>query len=375
MVLSKVWGFGVLAAAALVAVSGCGGSGGTETTGTTGGTTGSAPVTPAQIAKTSSGSSVELTGAGSTFDQPLFAKAFYQYNKDHPDVSVNYQAIGSGGGIKQFTQGLVDFGASDVPMNATELKNAESAGGPVIQVPVALGAAAMGYNIPGVKSGLKLTPKAIADIYLGKVTKWNDPEIASENKGVNLPSTSITVVHRSDGSGTTYIFTDYLSKISPAWKSKVGVGKSVQWPAGVGGKGNSGVAGEITNTPGAIGYVELAYVLSSKMTDAVVQNKDGQYIAPSLDSASAAAAAFPKVSASQFSIVNASGAKCYPISGYSWLLIYQKQKDPTKGKALVDLMKWTVTSAQSSIASGIGYAPLPQNVQQLATSLLGQVQV
>ena len=315
----------------------------------------------------------QITGAGSSFDKPFFTKAFYEYSQKHSDVTVNYQPIGSGGGIKQFSAGLVDFGATDVPMNDKEAKTAEAFGGPVVTFPVALGAAAMGFNLEGVSS-LKLSSRALSDIFLGKVKTWNDPEIASLNPGVKLPSQNITVAHRSDGSGTTYIFTDYLSSISPEWKSKVGKGKSVNWPVGVGGKGNDGVASVITKTPGAIGYVELAYVLQTKMTAAQVQNKDGKFVSPSLDSAKAAAGQFPNVSAQNFSIVNAAGADSYPITGYSWGLIYQKPKDAARAKAMVDLFKWLVTDAQGSVASSLSYAPLPDNVQTNATALLGKVQ-
>ncbi|HEV2334005.1 MAG TPA: phosphate ABC transporter substrate-binding protein PstS, partial [Stellaceae bacterium] len=216
----------------------------------------------------------QITGAGSTFDYPFFEKAFYVYNQKNPAVAVNYQAIGSGGGIQQFTAKTVDFGATDVPMDAKELARAKGA---VLQIPITLGGAGVAYNLPGLKKGLRLTREIVADIYLGKIAKWGDPAIAKLNPGVKLPNMAITVVHRSDGSGTTYIFTDFLSRVSPAWKQKVGTGKSVQWPApsSVGGKGNEGVAGLVKQTPGAIGYVELAYLLENNMSYAQVQNKAG----------------------------------------------------------------------------------------------------
>ena len=254
----------------------------------------------------------QLTGAGSTFDYPFFSKAFYQYNQQHPDITVNYQSIGSGGGIEQFTQKTVDFGASDVPMNADELKRAT---GTVIQVPVALGGEAITYNIPGIASGLRFTRQLIADIFIGKVTNWNDPSIVKVNPNFKLPNLPIIVVHRSDGSGTTYIFTDFLSRVSPEWKSKVGTGKSVTWPApsAVGGKGNEGVAGQVRNSPGAIGYVELAYALENHMTTGVVQNSAGRYLDCTIATVRAAAATKAGVSATDFSIVDRNGPDAIPL--------------------------------------------------------------
>ncbi|MHB8383918.1 MAG: phosphate ABC transporter substrate-binding protein PstS [Candidatus Binataceae bacterium] len=314
--------------------------------------------------------STQLTGAGSTFDYPFFSKAFYEYSQQHSDVTVNYQSIGSGGGIQQFIAKTVDFGASDVPMNAEELKLAQ---GHVLQVPVTLGGEAMGYNLPGVAKGLRMTRQLIAEIFLGKITKWNDPAIVKLNSAMKLPDMPITVVHRSDGSGTTYIFTDFLSSVSPEWKQKVGIGKSVQWPVGLGGKGNEGVAGQVRQTPGAIGYIELAYVLENEMTYAQVENQAGKYLYPSIETVADAAATKPEVSSTDFSIVNASGANSYPISGYSWIMVYQKPSDAARGKAVKDSLEWLVTKGQA-VAKSVDYVPLPENVQKHALQVIAQMQ-
>ncbi len=312
----------------------------------------------------------QLTGAGSTFDYPFFSKAFYEYSQKHADLTVNYQSIGSGGGIQQFIAKTVDFGASDVPMNEEELKRA---GGDVLQIPITLGGEAIGYNLPGVGKGLKMTRQLIAEIYLGKVTKWNDAKIARLNPGVKLPNMPITVVHRSDGSGTTYIFTDFLSHVSPEWKQKVGAGKSVQWPVGIGGKGNEGVAGQVRETPGAIGYIELAYVLENQMTYARVQNQAGKWLYPSIKTVAAAAATKPNVSATDFSIVDAAGADSYPISGYSWVMVYKKPTNPGRAKLVRNVLTWLVSDGQK-VAESVDYVPLPQNVQHQALSIIGQMQ-
>jgi phosphate transport system substrate-binding protein len=298
----------------------------------------SAPTTTAAKAKASSDPYAQvdlhapagsLTGAGSTFDQPFFTKAFFVYNQQDSGVMVNYASIGSGGGIQQFQATTVNFGASDVPMSPLDISAAK--GGQVLQVPVALGGEAISYNLPGVASGLKLTPKVLSDIFLGKVKNWNDSEIKSLNPGVKLPSNPIQTVYRSDGSGTTYIFTNYLSTVSPAWASGPGTGKSVSWPVGVGQKGNEGVAGFIKTTPYTIGYVELAYAIQNSFTYAKIQNAAGQYVSPSLSSVAADAAQKPNITSVDFSIVNELGATSYPISGYSWALIYQLQKSATTG--------------------------------------------
>jgi len=313
----------------------------------------------------------QLTGAGSTLDYPFFSKAFYQYSQQHADVTVNYQSIGSGGGIQQFIAKTVDFGATDVPMNAQELKLANA---PVLQVPVTLGAAAIGYNIPGVGKGLRMTRQLIADIYLGNIKKWNAPELVKLNPNLKLPDMDITVVHRSDGSGTTYIFTDFLSHVSAQWKEKVGTGKSVQWPAGIGGKGNEGVAGQVRQTPGAIGYIELAYVLENQIGYAQVENKAGKFVYPSIETVAAAAASKPEVSSTDFSIVDAVGAGSYPISGYSWVMLYENPSDPARATLVRDTMEWLVTKGQA-VAKSVDYVPLPENVQQRALKIISQMKV
>jgi len=302
-----------------------------------------------------------LTGAGATFPAPFYDAARFAYNQKFSQVTVNYQAVGSGAGIQQLTKKLVDFGASDVPMNATELTAAGGSDG-VVQIASTLGTESLAYNLSGVSNGqLKLTAKTIAGIFLGTIKKWNDPALAADNSGVSLPNQAITVVHRSDGSGTTYIFTDYLSTVSADWQSKVGKGKSVAWPVGQGASGNAAVATRITQTPGAIGYVELAYVLQTNMTQASLQNHDGQFVIPSPEGATAAASQFLAVNPTQFSIVNAPGAKSAPISGYSWLMLYKDQADKTKGTALVDYLDWLVTDGQQ-YAANVHYAKLPSNI-------------
>lgn len=315
----------------------------------------------------------ELTGAGSTFDYPFFSKAFYQYSQNNADVTVNYQSIGSGGGIQQFIAKTVDFGASDVPMNAGELQRA---GDPVLQIPVTLGGEAICYNLPGIDSGLKFTREVVADIYLGNLTKWNDPAIQKLNPHAKLPDMPIMVVHRSDGSGTTYIFTDFLSNVSSEWKQKAGTGKSVSWPApsSVGGKGNEGVAGQVRQSLGAIGYVELAYVLQNQMTYGQLQNKAGSWVSPSIATVAAAAASKPTVSPTDFSIVDAEGAESYPISGYSWAMVYQKPADPARGALVKKVLSWLVTDGQE-VAKSVDYVPLPKNVQDVSLKAIGEMQV
>jgi phosphate transport system substrate-binding protein len=315
----------------------------------------------------------QLTGAGSSFDYPFFSKAFYAYNQKNPDVTVNYQSIGSGGGIQQFTARNVDFGATDVPMNAEELARAHA---PVLQIPVTLGGAAIAYNLPGVNGTLRLTRQVVADIYLGKILKWNDPAIAKLNAGMNLPDMPIVVVHRSDGSGTSYIFTDFLSHVSPEWKTKVGTGKSVSWPApsAVGAKGNEGVAGQIRSTPGAIGYVELAYVVENRMPAALLQNRAGKWVACTTETVAAAAATKPEVSATNFSIVDTAGANSYPISGYSWVVVYKEQSDRNRAKIIYGVLSWLVGAQGQDNAKSIDYVPLPRNVQAAALATLNQMQ-
>jgi phosphate transport system substrate-binding protein len=314
----------------------------------------------------------QLTGAGSTFVYPFFSKAFYEYNQQNKDVTVNYQSIGSGGGIQQFTAKTVDFGASDVPMNADEVGRA---GGQVLQVPIALGGEAIAYNLPTeIKGGLHLTREDIANIYLGKLAKWNDPQLKKDNPGAELPDLPIIPVNRSDGSGTTYIFTDFLSHVSSEFKSKVGTGKSVQWPAtsSVGGKGNEGVAGAVKQTPGAIGYVELAYAIENKMTQAMVQNKAGKYSFCTLDHVKAAAATRADVSPTDFSIVDPATADSWPISGYTWAMVYQNPTDKARAKVTKDVLAWAITKGQP-IAASLNYVPLPPNVQAEALKTLAKI--
>jgi phosphate transport system substrate-binding protein len=315
----------------------------------------------------------QLTGAGSTFDYPFFSKAFYVYNQKNTDITVNYQSIGSGGGIEQFTARTVDFGATDVPMNSDELARAKD---PVLQVPVTLGGEAIAYDLPGVNATIHLTRQVVANIYLGTITKWNDPQIARLNKGMSLPDTAIIVVHRSDGSGTTYIFTDFLSHVSPEWKSKVGTGKSVSWPASssVGAKGNEGVAGQVRSTPGAIGYVEMSYVAENHMSAALLANKAGKWVACTPQTVSAAAASKPEVSPTNFSIVDASGANSYPVSGYSWVVIYKNQSDRGRGKLLYEVFSWLIGPQGQDNAKSVDYVALPRNVQEAAAGTLRQMQ-
>ena len=302
-----------------------------------------------------------LTGAGATFPAPFYSAAFYAYNQKFSQVTVNYQSVGSGAGIQQLTKKTVDFGASDVPMSATELTAAGGADS-VVQIATTLGTVSLAYDLQGVSNGqLKLTPDTIAGIFLGKIKKWSDGALAADNSGVSLPNQSITVVHRSDGSGTSYIFTDYLSSVSADWKRGPSKGKSVNWPVGQGAKGNEAVATTIKQTPGAIGYVELAYVLQTGMTQASVKNKDGNFVLPSEAGATAAAKQFPDVTPSQFSIVNAPGKDSAPITGYSWLMLYQDEADKIKGTALVDLLYWLVADGQQ-YGSNTHYAKLPSNM-------------
>jgi phosphate transport system substrate-binding protein len=316
---------------------------------------------------------LKINGAGATFPNPIYSKWFSQYNKLHPDIQINYQSIGSGGGIQQISNQTVFFGATDGPMNDEQLK---AAPGPILHFPTVLGAVVPVYNIPGVTDELKFTGPVVADIYLGKIKKWNDPAIAKLNPGVKLPATDITVVHRSDGSGTTYIFVDYLSKASPEFKTKVGVNTSVNWPAGVGGKGNEGVSGLVTQTPGSIGYVELIYALQSKITYGRVQNAAGDFVKASVDSVTKAAEAAAATLPADFrvSITNAQGAGVYPISSFTWILMYQDPKDKAAGKAMVDFMRWALTDGQKYCAD-LGYAPLPAALVMLEQAALDTIKV
>ena len=301
--------------------------------------------------------SVDLTGAGATFPYPIYSKWFSDYAKS-TGVKINYQSIGSGGGIRQLSEQTVDFGASDGPMSDQELANAK--GGPVLHFPTVMGAVVITYNIPGLTRPLNLTGDAIADIFAGKITKWNDAQIVAQNRGVALPNSDILVVHRSDGSGTTYIFSDYLTSVSPSWSSTLGKGKEIKWPVGLGGKGNEGVAGQVKQTPGSIGYVELAYAKQNQLPYANVRNVAGRYIAPSIASVTAAAASMklPKNTDYRISIVNAPGKDSYPISSMTWILVYQNQPDRVKGAKLVDFLRWAYNNGEKAAAS-LDYAPLP----------------
>ena len=312
---------------------------------------------------TSAGGGTDLTGAGASFPYPLYSKWTSEYMAK-TGQRINYQASGSGAGIKQLSQGTVDFGGSDGPMSDAELAAAQH--GPILHIPTTLGAVVLIYNVPGVTQSLRMTPDVIADIFLRKITKWNDPRLTTVNPGVTLPASDILVVHRSDGSGTTFIFTDYLSKVSPAWAAGPGAGKAVTWPAGtLGGKGNEGVATQVQQTQGSIGYVELAYATQNKLPVALVRNSSGAFVAPTIASITAAAAGvadtLSATSDFRISIVNAPGADAYPISSFSWILLYQNQTDSVKGRKLIDFLKWAVTEGQEHAASR-DYAPLPRTL-------------
>jgi phosphate transport system substrate-binding protein len=315
----------------------------------------------------------QINGAGATFPYPIYSKWFAEYNKLHPEVQINYQSIGSGGGIRQVTNRTVFFGATDGPMTQEQLL---AAPGKILHFPTVLGADVPVYNLPGVTADLKFTGPLLADIFLGKITKWNDAQIAKQNPGVNLPATDITVVHRSDGSGTTYIFVDYLSKVSPEWKTKVGVATSVNWPVGVGGKGNEGVAGLVQQTPGSIGYVELIYALQNKISYGSVQNAAGEFVkASGAGVTKAAEVAASKMPADfRVSITNAPGAGVYPISSFTWLLLYESPQDKAQAKVMLDFMKWALTDGQA-FASQLGYAPLPKNVVDMEMQALGKIKL
>jgi phosphate transport system substrate-binding protein len=316
---------------------------------------------------------VKITGAGATFPYPIYSKWFSEYNKLHKSVEINYQSIGSGGGIRQVSDRTVFFGATDGPMTQEQLL---AAPGKILHFPTVLGADVPVYNIPGVSAQLKFSGPLLADIFLGKITKWNDPAIAKLNEGVSLPGTDITIVHRSDGSGTTYIWVDYLAKVSPEWKQKVGVNTSVKWPVGVGGKGNEGVAGLVKQTPGSLGYVELIYALQTRISYGTVQNMAGKFVAASTESVTAAAAGAAKQMPADFrvSITNAPGESAYPISSFTWLLLYENPQDKVQAKIMVDFMNWALTDGQK-FASELGYAPLPQAVIDLEKKALLQIKL
>jgi phosphate transport system substrate-binding protein len=316
---------------------------------------------------------VRLQGAGSTFDAPLFSKVFDAFGKK-TGVEVNYQSIGSGGGVQQWTSRVVDFGASDFPLNDEQTKTAEAAGGAAVHVPVTMGAVSIGYNLP--IDNLKLDGATLSAIYLGQIKDWNDPKIAALNAGVKLPATPIAVVHRSEGSGTTFIFTSYLAAVNPDWKSKVGAAGSVNWPTGIGAKGSEGVSGQVNSTPGGIGYFELAYAKSNKIKSALLKNQAGKFVEASVEGAAAAgagaAANMPADLKAVF--VNAPGAASYPISGFSWILVFKNQTDETKGRELVQLLDYVVGEGQQ-FAQPLYYAPLPKAVQALSQKAIKSITI
>jgi phosphate transport system substrate-binding protein len=320
---------------------------------------------------TDTGDAVQINGAGATFPAPLYTKWIAEYGKIKPGLQINYQPLGSGAGIRQLVNRTVFFGASDQPMTDEQLK---SAPGKILHVPTVLGAVVPMYFLPGITAELKFTGPLLADIFLGKVTKWNDPAIAKINGGVTLPDTAITVVHRSEGSGTSFIWTDYLSKVSPEFKEKVGADASVRWPTGVGGKGSEGLTGLVRQTPGSIGYVELVYAIQNKITYGAVQNQAGEFVRASIDSVSAAAAsAAPQMPADfRVSITNPPGKDAYPIASFTWLLLYEDPGDPPKARALVEFVRWALKDGRQ-FARDLGYAPVPDNVLDMEMRALDSI--
>jgi len=316
---------------------------------------------------------VQINGAGATFPNPIYSKWFAEYNKLKPEVRINYQPIGSGGGIRQVTAQTVFFGATDGPMTQEQTL---AAPGKILHLPTVLGADVPVYNLPGVSGEIKFSGAVLADIFLGKVTKWNDPVLVKLNPAAKLPATDITVVHRSDGSGTTYIWVDFLAKVSPEWKKRVGVATSVNWPTGVGGKGNEGVAGLVQQVPGSIGYVELIYALQNKIAYGSVQNLAGEFMRASVQSVTAAAAGAAAKMPADFrvSITNAEGKGVYPVSSFTWLLLYENPKDKAQSKVMVEFMKWALTDGQK-YAAELGYAPLPQEVVKMEMAALAKIRV
>jgi phosphate transport system substrate-binding protein len=310
-----------------------------------------------------------INGAGATFPYPIYSKWFDVYSSINPDARFNYQSIGSGGGIKQITAGTVDFGASDGPMTDQQLSEAP---GRLLHIPMVMGAVVPAYNLPGVEKGIKFTPDVLADIFLGKITQWSDKRIVSANPGVQIPDMPIIVARRSDGSGTTYIWVDYLSAVSGDWKLKVGKGTSVNWPVGLGGKGNEGVAGLVKQTPGALGYIELSYAIKNNLAYGSVQNSAGNFIEPSLESTSKAAAGVDIPSDFRVSLVNSANPEAYPVAGFTWLLIYKSQEDAVKGKMIVDFIQWAIHDGQQ-YAEPLLYAPLPKEVVSMIEKKLEEV--
>ena len=316
---------------------------------------------------------LQINGAGATFPYPIYSKWFSEYNKLHPDIQINYQSIGSGGGIRQLTNQTVFFGATDGPMTSSQI---QEAGAHILHLPTVLGAVVPIYEVPGVSAPLRFSGPLLADIFLGKVAKWNDPAIAAENPGVTLPASDITVVHRSDGSGTSYIWADYLAKVSPEWSKRVGVATAVNWPVGVGGKGNEGVAGLVKQTPSSIGYVELIYALQNKIPYGAVKNAAGNYVQASIGSVTAAAASTEGKMPADFrvSITNAPGKDVYPVTSFTWLLLYESARDKARSQAMVDFVKWALIDGQKYCAE-LGYAPLPESVVKLEMAALAKVKI
>ncbi len=311
-----------------------------------------------------------LNGAGATFPYPIYSKWFSEYNKLHSDVQINYQSIGSGGGIRQVLNGTVDFGASDGPMSDEQLQQAKVK---ILHIPTVLGAVVPAYNVPGISGEIKFTPDVLANIFLGKISNWDDAAIAKANPGVKFPNQSIIVIHRSDGSGTTFIFTDYLSKVSSEWANSVKKGTTVSWPIGLGGKGNEGVAGQIRQMPGSIGYIELIYALQNNIPYGSVQNAAGNFVKASLEGVTEAAGSVKSMPADfRVSITNAPGKTAYPISSFTWLLIPVQAKDANKGKILVDFLNWMVSDGQK-MTTQLSYAPLPQSVAEKVKAAVKQV--
>jgi phosphate transport system substrate-binding protein len=329
-----------------------------------------APVLALVLLALPAAAQTKLNGAGATFPYPIYSKWFSEYHGAHSDVEINYQSIGSGGGIRQLQSGTVDFGASDMPLDDTKVKQMPM---PILQLPTVLGAVVPAYNISGVTSELKFTPEVLAGIYLGSITNWNDKAIAATNPGVSLPDKSIVVIHRSDGSGTTFVFTDYLSKVSSDWKSKVGSNTSVSWPVGLGAKGNDGVAGMIRQMDGGVGYVELIYALQNKITYGSVKNSSGNFVKASLESTTAAAAS-AKMAPNDFrvSITNAPGKESYPIASFTYLLVPRQWKDGSKQKVFVDFLNWMLDSGQAETTQ-LNYAPLPDAVKQKELAALKEL--
>jgi phosphate transport system substrate-binding protein len=316
-------------------------------------------------------SAQNINGAGATFPYPIYSKWFSEYSQAHPSVKINYQSIGSGGGIRQVSEGTVDFGATDGPMSDEQIAAAKVK---TMHIPTVLGAVVPVYNLPGLSKDLNFSPDVIADIYLGKISAWNDPRIAKDNPGVNLPNNAILPVYRSDGSGTTYIFTDFLSKVSSDWASKVGKNTSVKWPTGIGQKGNEGIAGMVRQSPNSFGYVELIYAVQNKMSYGAVKNASGKFLKASTEGVTAAAAAAAKTMPADFrvSITNAPGADSYPISSFTWLLIPIHSTDPAKGKALGDFLGWMLDHGEAE-AAPMTYAPLPKPVQDMVRKKIADV--